>query len=396
MKAIIKKHKKKIFYTLGILIFIIGIYFIFFKKDTSSELEYDTEKVVKGDIQTAISVDGSIIFDTWKMEFLNPGTVNNIYVKLGDKVNKNKVLASSDSSSEDNRVAQSRADLESSVLNSERLSKEGVDYKIKKDTYKAAKEKKDNEDDLYDKYVELYGKDSSQALSQKIKKDSAEADIKNSKKQLEQIEESYQNSKYQLEKSQSSYAASQEAYDKYEITSPVDNVIVAQINGTIGSVVGGDKVSGDSFIVLVDPESFWFESYVEDMEALQIEPEMKTYIELDAYPEQKFEGQVIFVSPVAELDANDLASYKVIISINESDKKFLSDMSGTADLVSGEVKDVLVISSEAVRSKDGKKIVIVKTENGLENREVTTGFTNLKKVEIKSGLKVGEEVIIVK
>ncbi|MCK4635840.1 MAG: efflux RND transporter periplasmic adaptor subunit [Candidatus Moranbacteria bacterium] len=396
MKAIIKKHKKKIFYTLGILIFIIGIYFIFFKKDTSSELEYDVEKVIKGNIQVAISVDGSIIFDTWNMEFLNPGTVENIYVNLGDIVNKNKVLASSDSSYEDNKIAQSKADLESSRLNSERLSEEGVDYKIKKDSYKAAKEKEDNEDDLYDKYVELYGKDSSQALAQKTKKDSAEADIKNAKKQLEQVEESYQNSKYQLEKSQASYVASKEAYDKYEITSPVDNVLVAQINGTIGSVVGGDKTSSEPFIVLVDPESFWFESYVEDVEALQIESGMKTYVELDAYPDQQFEGEVIFVSPVAELDSNDLASYKVIISVKEIDEKFLSDMAGSADLISKEVRDVLIISSEAVRDKGGKKIVIVKTENGFENREVTTGFTNLKEVEIKSGLKVGEEVIIVK
>lgn len=397
MKEKIKTHKKKIIFVLMTIIFVGIIYTIFFKKDNEEELIFETEKVVKGDIQVGISVDGKIVFDTWNMEFLNSGTVENIYVKLGDVVTKNQMLASSDSSTEDNKVAQSKAELDISNLNVNKLSEEGADYKIKKETYKATKEKEDNEDDLYDKYVELYGKDAPQTLAQKIKEDSAEADVKNAKKQLDQVEVSYQSAKYQLEKSQASYAASREAYDKYKITSPVDNVLVAQINGTVGSVVGSDKTSGsDPFIVLVDPESFWFESYVEDIEALKIESEMKAYIEIDAYPDQQFEGKVIFVSPVAEIDSNDLASYKVIVSIDETEVKFLSDMAGSVELVSKEVKDVFMVSNEAVRDNNGRKIIVVKSENGFEEREVTVGFTDSKKVEIKSGLQIGEEVVIVK
>jgi HlyD family secretion protein len=390
-----KKVKILIITMITIAIGYLGVNY--FSKDDSPEIEYKTEKVTRGDIQSAISVDGRIVFDTWDLEFLNPGTVESIDVNLGDSVEKGQIIAKSDSSSEDNKVSQSRAELNSSILNAERLSKEGVDYEIKKKAYDAAKEKEDNEDDLYDKNVELYGEDSTQALSQKIKKESAEADIKNAKKQLEQVEESYKNAKYQIEKSRASYASSQEAYDNYEITSPVSGVVVAQINGTIGSVVGGDKTSTtDPFVVLVDPESFWFESYVEDVEALRISSGMKAYVELDAYPDKTIQGEVIFVSPVAELDSNDLATYKVIVSMNDPDFELLSDMAGSSNLVSEEVKDVLKISNSAVKTKNGKQVVIVREGGELKERIIKTGFTNGKIVEVESGLKMGEEVIIVK
>jgi len=396
IKEKIINNKKKVF--IGLLaILLVGGYFGFFGQDETKELKYETEKVTKGAIQSAISVDGKIVFDTWNLEFLNSGTVENIDVSLGDLVEKDQVLARSDSSTEDNKVAQSRADLNSSFLDTKRLSEEGVDYEIKNKAYEAAQEKEENEDDLYDKNVELYGENSTQALAQKIKKESAEADVKDAKKQMEQVEANYQDAQYQLSKSQASYASSQEAYDNYQINSPIGGVVVAQINGTIGSVVGGDKTTAsEPFIVLVDPKSFWFETYVEDVEALKIEPGMKSYIELEAYPDEEFEGEVVFVSPVAEVDANDLANYKVIVSVSDTDLKFLSDMAGSADLVSSEVRGVLLISNSAVKNINGRQTVIVKNEENFEEREVKTGFTNGKQVEVKSGLGVGEIVVIVK
>jgi multidrug efflux pump subunit AcrA (membrane-fusion protein) len=55
-----------------------------------------------------------------------------------------------------------------------------------------------------------------------------------------------------------------------------------------------------------------------------------------------------------------------------------------------------MISSAAVTNKQGKQLVIIQTEDGFEEREIQTGFTNGKKVEIVSGLKSGEVVVIIK
>jgi multidrug resistance efflux pump len=274
-------------------------------------------------------VDGTIIFDTWNLEFLNSGIVEKINISLGDNVKKDQVLAVLDASAESNRIAQSTAELRTSVANKDRLSEEGVDYKIKKKSYSATKDRLEAEDDLYDEYVDLYGKDSTQALAQKIKKKSADADRENAKKQLEQVTVSYENAQYQVDKNSAAYRQALQAYDNYEITAPVNGAVVAQINGTEGSVIiSSNNNTAEPFIVLVDPNSFWFEAYVEDVEALKIVADMKTYINLDAYSDEEFQGHVIFVSPVAELDANDLATYKVIIAVDGVDVPLLSDMFG--------------------------------------------------------------------
>ena len=220
-----------------ISVIVYSIYVLIFAKNNDEGLQYETRKITKGEIQASFSVDGKIIFDTWNLEFLNSGVVKNIAISLGDEVKKGDILAILDASSENDKVAQSKADLDASIAAKERLSEYGVDYKIKKKAYSAAKDKLDAEEDLYDENVDQYGKNSTQALSQKIKVKSAEADVETTKKQLEQVEISYKNSQYQINKSSAVYKQTLQAYDDYKIIAPVDNAIVAQINGTEGSVI---------------------------------------------------------------------------------------------------------------------------------------------------------------
>ena len=75
IKEKITNNKKKIFVTVLAIFLLGGGYFSFFAKNDGEELKYETEKVVKGVIQSAIAVDGKIIFDTWNLEFLNSGTL---------------------------------------------------------------------------------------------------------------------------------------------------------------------------------------------------------------------------------------------------------------------------------------------------------------------------------
>ncbi len=361
-----------------------------------AKLEYATEKVARGNIQTALSVDGSVLFDTWKLGFLESGVINKLNVKLGDSIKKGQILAQLDTSSEDNKLAQAKADLNASVLNKDNLSADGVDYAIKEKAYEYAKKRLSAEDDLYDEYVDAEGKNSTQALAQKVKVKLAEADVANIKKQLEQVEASYQSALYQVDKNSAAYQQSRNGYGDFQIVAPVDGAMVAQINGAVGSIYLNNQNAAAPFITLINSQSFWFEANVEDVEALKITADMKAYIKLDAYPEREFAGDVVFVSPVAELDSNDLATYKVIIAFDGAEAKLLSDMAGSADLVSSEVRDVLLISSAAVKNKSGHQMVIVKQDGNFAEKEVQTGFTNGKQVEIKSGLSAGEEVVIIK
>jgi len=395
MKKFLKKKK-------GIILLLIavaaaGYFFMRFRQDDSEEIKYHTLKATRGDIQSSFSVDGKMVLDTWKLKFLNSGVVKEIKVKLGDKVKKGQLLAVLDTSAEQAKIAQAQADWQAALVDSSQMAEGGIEYKIKKKIYSNAKDKLEAEDDLYDEYVDEYGKESAQALAQKVKVKAAEAEVKVAKKQLEQLQEEYKVSSYRVSKEKAAYQQARQNLTDYRIVSPVDDAVVAQINGTAGSVViNSNNNTTDPFIVLADGDNYWFEASVEDVEALKIKEGMKVYINLDAYPDDELPGKVLFVSPVAELDANDLASYKVIIELEPTEKIFLSDMMGEAKLVSQEVKDVLKIPGEALVNKGGRQYVIVRDPaGGFQEKEVQTGFTNGREVEITSGLQEGDEVVVI-
>ncbi len=363
--------------------------------------QYVTEKVVRGDVAVSFSVDGKIVYEKWELDFLNSGTVDKIDVKLGDIVEKGQVLASIDIEKSNSQISQAKSELGASSIDLSRLSKDGVDYEMKKRAYEDAKDKLDKEKDLYDEYVKADGKDSAQSLAQKVKVSSAEAEVNNAKYQITQIEESYKKAQYELAKSSSAYNIALASADNSNIISPKSDVIVDAINGNVGDIVSqssnSSSESSAGFLTLINHNNFWFESLVEDTDALKIQKDMLAYVKLDAYPDKKFEARVDFVSLIPEIDANGIPSYKVIIALtNKDDAKLLSDMAGSVELVSKEAKNVLMISNDAVKSVQGKQMVVVKKGDVFSEREIQTGFTNGKKVEIKNGLEQGEEVVITK
>lgn len=369
------------------------------KNKQNGESQYSLEKAVKGDVAVSFDVEGKIAYQRWDLNFSQSGIVKKINVSLGEKVKKNQILATLEAGRVENQIMQAEAQTKLDILNSEGFSESGADYKIKKKAYDNAEEKLDAEKELYDEYIAQNGENSTQTLAQKVKVKAAEADLDNAKAQLKQAEELYQKALYQLDKSQAAQDIAKIDANDLKIIAPVSGAMVASINGLEGmnfSQNNNTNSEENFFITLIDPEKFWFEAYLEDIDALKVNNGMKAYVSLDAYSDKKFEGSVEFVSPIATIDNNGITSYKTIISLDGGEEKILSDMIGSAMLVSKEVKDVVVVSNNAVYLKDSKQMISVKEDGVIKEREITTGFTNGKKVEIKNGVKAGEEVVIFK
>lgn len=72
-------------------------------------------------------------------------------------------------------------------------------------------------------------------------------------------------------------------------------------------------------------------------------------------------------------------------------------MSATVEIIIAQKDNVLVIPAAAAKSVRGKTYVQVQTLTGpnakIENREVTLGLTDSGKVEVLSGLTLGERVV---
>jgi multidrug resistance efflux pump len=118
-------------------------------------------------------------------------------------------------------------------------------------------------------------------------------------------------------------------------------------------------------------------------------------------------GTTAKVTPVAfpDLALSGTSAAPVLVGVRKGeafDARF--DLaSGDARLVPGlkakihvkvaELKDVVTIPAAAVKDEDGKKIVKVWEDGKAVEREVATGRTSGDRIEIKSGLKEGDEVV---
>ena len=115
-------------------------------------------------------------------------------------------------------------------------------------------------------------------------------------------------------------------------------------------------------------------------------------MEFNSYPGEVWEGQVDFISPVLDELSRTL---KVRTTLTNDKGKLKPGMASNA-VVEIKLEGMpLVIPRSAVIDTGKRKIVWLKTgEIRYQAVEVQTGFESSGHVEIKSGLKEGEEVVI--
>ena len=69
-------------------------------------------------------------------------------------------------------------------------------------------------------------------------------------------------------------------------------------------------------------------------------------------------------------------------------------MTAKVEVIIEELKDVLNVPIQSVVTREGLKVCYVAGDTGTEMREVDTGLFNDDFVEIKSGIKEGEKVLL--
>ena len=85
------------------------------------------------------------------------------------------------------------------------------------------------------------------------------------------------------------------------------------------------------------------------------------------------------------------------LDVDNTERKFRIDMTAQVSIITDSVKNVLTIPSSALKGdgKEGKYSVQVLTNDGIAKPvEVQVGLNNRIDAEIKSGLNVGDKVVI--
>jgi cobalt-zinc-cadmium efflux system membrane fusion protein len=169
------------------------------------------------------------------------------------------------------------------------------------------------------------------------------------------------------------------------VRSPLDGVVLDK------SVTQGTAVTvGAALFVVANLAELWAVAEIDETQIPLVRAGRPTELRVAAYPGETFAGRITFVSDTVNPKTRRVT---VRCQVPNPDGRLKPEMYAALTLSSGEPHEVLAVPSGAVQEIEGKPFVFVKTPTGaFERRDVALGQEAEGWVEVRSGVKEGEEV----
>ncbi|PJE77111.1 hypothetical protein COV05_00685 [Candidatus Uhrbacteria bacterium CG10_big_fil_rev_8_21_14_0_10_48_16] len=194
-------------------------------------------------------------------------------------------------------------------------------------------------------------------------------------------------------RAQASYASAQARLAKAEIHSPIIGDI------TDITIEPGEQVMASNAIITVQTTQEQFEiiADVSESDIAKLEVGDVALLTFDAFGSSRaLNGTVRKIDPAEKL-IEGVVYYEVMVSLDVVDQELALRPGLSADLIftTNFVEQALTVSQRALFEREDVMYVRVLRDGEPEERAVTTGLRgDLGRIEILSGLEVGEEVII--
>ena len=197
---------------------------------------------------------------------------------------------------------------------------------------------------------------------------------------------------------QAGLAEAQASLEYSYIRSPFDGVVTTKY-ADVGEVVapfGAAANARAAVVTMADLDSLMVEADVAESNLDKVYQGQPCEISLDAIPDRRFPGEVHMIVPTA-----DRAKATVLTKVKflETDKRILPEMSAKVAFLSrplgtGEDRPRLAISKNALVTREGRTFAFVLKGSQVKEIPVTVGPALGELVEISTGLKEGERVVL--
>lgn len=173
---------------------------------------------------------------------------------------------------------------------------------------------------------------------------------------------------------------------RLRITSPVDAVVLSR-NVEPGSMAQ----PGRTLLALAAQGGIRIDAAVDEKHLRLLTPGMAAQAVADAYPGQRFDAKLYYVSPAVDPQRGTV---DVRLEVPSPPAFLKPDMTVSVELLAGSKKDALVLPSGAVRDADREAPWVLALREGRAVRTpVRLGLRGIGAVEILDGLKAGDEAI---
>ncbi len=426
---------KKVLLISGGVLAVSGIAAFLIVRAQSGYTKVLTAKVVRENLVSIVSGTGQIKPKTYvNIGATSFGRITHLYVKEGDHVKMGQVLATVESvqakagvdaqkasiRSADTDIASFEAaekTAEATVEHSNAdLSQKLLDWQRAQALYKAAliaKSEYDSKKGAYDTDV---------------------ATLAQSKAALVQARALTASARGKLGTAQATLVSNVDALNKTVSVAPFDGIVTNMpVREGETVVVGIQNAQGSTLMTLADLSVITAEVKVDETDILNVAMGQVVDVTVDALPGKTFKGQVTEVGDQAILRSTGIATsqsttgteeakdFKVVVTLTNPPAELRPGLSATAKITTATRQNVLAIPIQALALrtatslKEGASLqtvnaasagttdaplqgVFVMVAHGSKLRSmfvtVTTGITGSTDIEVTSGLKQGDEVVI--
>jgi HlyD family secretion protein len=392
-----KKSKKKLYIFGGLGLLLIALILVVILQGNKEEIiNVQTEKVAKRTITQTVSATGKI-----NPEFkvvITPevtGEIVQLPVKEGQVVKKGELLIKIKS---DAYMAQKQRS-EASLLSA-------------KSSLAQRKAELDKITSDYNRMKELHAK-----------KLSSDADLEAAKSNYLSTAAGYEASKANVQQSEASLKETIESLNKTTIYSPMAGVIT-QLNVELGErVLGSGFSQGTDIMTVSDLTSMEARVDVDENDVVLISVGDTAYIKVDAFGDKDIRGVVTQIGNSAKTSGlgsqEQVVNFEVRIRVTNLENNLRPGMSCNADIRTETVENVISVPLQSVTARgdfnmpkeDGaeedmakvvekksagdkpEEIVFIVANGKAKSKKIKTGLSDDNYIEVKNGLKGGEEVV---
>jgi HlyD family secretion protein len=252
----------------------------------------------------------------------------------------------------------------------------------------------------------------------------------------------YESSQHEIERAEAGSSQARDQLSKTTIYSPIDGTITV-LNSKLGErVVATNQFAGTEVMRVADLGHMEARVDVNENDVVNVKIGQRASIAIDAYSDRKFKGTVQQIANTGKTTGagtqEEVTNFEVKIRIDEKDVSLRPSLSCTADIETNMVKDAVAVPMQSVTIRTGdsnlspeeiekrklkaaardqgdnnaevsndrqektalkqdreklSKVVFVKDGGKAKMVKVTTGIADDTSMEIKSGIKEGDEVI---
>jgi HlyD family secretion protein len=357
---------KKIWMGVGAIAIIALIVWLLSGGKKEEKVSFETYKVERQNIHTSITATGTIEpVTSVTVGTQVSGIVSKLYVDYNSVVKKGQVIAELDKTNLTSELKTAKANLTSaqSTLNYETSN--------------------------YNRYKTLYDKGLVSAND------------------YESALLSYRKAQETVHSAHESVAKAQTNLGYATITSPIDGVVLSK-SVEEGQTVAASFNTPELFTIAQDLTDMRVIADIDEADIGGVKEGQRVTFTVDAFPDDKFEGEVTQVRQEATTTSN-VVTYEVVISAPNADLKLKPGLTANVTIYTLEKNDIMAVPSKALRFMPteaildkGQQIEDIEAPaklwtlegNTFKAHKVETGTTNGILTEIVSGISEGTEVLI--